>query len=88
MVTILIWLALGLIAACLLSMLVFGVRHAGRFAGEGGLSLATLVLLAVVAVVMYLWQGSWTGAAVFTAMAFAVLGLIALFATGLKSLVK
>lgn len=88
MVNILILAALGLIVVCLLMMAGFGLRHAGRFADEGGLSLITLVLLAVVAVVMFVWQGSWTGAAIYTAIVFAVLGLLALLFTGLKSLVQ
>ena len=87
MVTILIYLCLALIAISLLMMLGFGLKNAGgTIARESKMVLAAFALPLLIFVVAFLVDGTWTGAAVATALAMALSGFLALVISGARSL--
>ena len=87
METILIYLALALIAGGLLMILVFGAMNAGnRFKGESKMVLFAFALPLILLGVMRAVGGDWTSAFVLTAIWLTLLGLLALLVTGAKSL--
>ena len=86
MATALIWLSLGLIGISLLMMLGFGLKNAGTVLSQSKLGLAAFALPAVLLVILFAVRGSWGEAAVLTAAALTVLGILALLVFGAKSL--
>ena len=93
MATILIWLALGLILVSLAMMVLFGLRNAGTFLSQSKLGLAAFALPALLLVILFALAGGtgeayggWATAAVWTAAAMTVLGILALLVFGLKGL--
>ena len=88
METILIYVTLGLILVSLAMMVVFGLRNAGTFLQQGKLALAAFALPVVIFVIAYLVDGTWTGAAVATALFTALSGFAALVISGVKSLIS
>ena len=89
METILIYLVLALVALSLLMMVVSGVKNAShRLGGESKLGLAAFALPVLVLVIVFAVSGSWTVAAVWTAIIVALSGLLALLISGVRSLVS
>lgn len=94
MLTILIYLVLGLIAASLVVMLVFGAKNAAwRLAGQSKVALAAMAMPLVLLIVFFLInqghpQGAWTVAAIWTALLTAGFGLVALLVSGVRGLVS
>lgn len=87
MLEILVYICLALIAASLLMMIGFGLKNAGStIARESKLVLASFVLPILIFFVAYAVDGTWTGAAVGTALAMALAGFAALIISGARSL--
>ena len=86
MEVILIWLSLGIIGLSLLMMLGFGLKNAGTVLSQSKLGLAAFALPVVILVILFAVRGDWGEAAVLTAAALTVLGILALLVFGAKSL--
>ncbi len=86
-VLILVYLCLAIIAISLLMMVGFGLKNAGTtIARESKMVLAAFALPLLIFVVAYAIDGTWTGAAVATALAMTLSGFVALVISGAKSL--
>ena len=87
MVTIIIYACLALIAISLLMMIGFGLRNAGStIARESKMVLAAFGLPILIFVIAYAVSGTWTSAAVATALAMTLSGFLALIISGARSL--
>lgn len=87
MVPLLVYLCLALIGICLLMMLGFGLTNAGSMiARESKMVLASFLLPVLIFVIAYVVDGTWTGAAVATALAMVLTGFVALIISGARSL--
>ena len=83
----LIYLCLALVGISLLMMIGFGAMHGShRLRGESKLGLAAFALPIIILVVAFAVDGTWTGAAIATALFTALSGFAALLISGVKSL--
>ena len=89
MATILIYVALALVALSLLMMVGFGLKNAGyRLGSESKVGLAAFALPVLVLIVVFAVSGSWTEAFVWTAIIVSLSALAALLISGVRSLVS
>jgi len=80
---ILIYVALGIIAVCLLMILVFGAKNASaRLKGESKMVLFAFALPLILLGITFAVYGTWTSAFVVTAISLTLLGLLSLLVTG------
>jgi hypothetical protein len=88
MLTILIYLTLGLLAASLVIMLVFGLRNLGR-SSENKLVLASFLLpVLIVGVLLAVYGGDWVPALIMTALVLMVLAFLLLLVTAAQRFVR
>lgn len=84
---ILIYVALGIIAVCLLMIIGFGAKNAGaRLKGESKMVLFAFALPLILLGIMFAVYGTWTSAFVVTAVTLTLLGLLSLLVTGARNL--
>lgn len=83
---ILIYICLALIGLSILMMVGFGIMNAGNALSGSKLGLAAFALPLLIFIVAYLVDGTWTGAAIATALFTALSAFLALVISGVKSL--
>ena len=88
MLTILIYLTLGLLVASLAIMLAFGLRNLGR-SSENKLVMAAFILpVVIVGVLLAMYGGDWVPALIMTALVLMTLAFILLLVTAAQRFIR